>query len=263
MKFVDAHLHLSDSEYNGKIEEIVVDARHSNVVALVSNAMDLQTSLRNLELSERYSGLVYAAVGIHPWNVKHVTPEELGETVELVLQHKKYGGRIVAVGEIGLDFTYVKDEKSQGLQLKVFHEMLLAAEKSLLPTIIHSRGTAVEIMDILTSYNLKKVLFHWFSRPLSMLTQIVDRGYFITEGPRLVYSNRLQEIVRRIPLTNLLTETDGPVRFGGPFKGRMTKPSFVLKVVDVVARVKKMGKMEVASQIIENFARFFNVVILA
>jgi len=257
MRFVDAHIHLSDPEYDQRVGEIVEDAKRSNVVALVSNSMDLQTSLLSLQLAEDYSGLVYAALGIHPWNARNLSPNETQDVTSLIFQRRE---KVVAVGEIGLDFRYAGSEELRNLQLQVFHEMLRTAEKLSLPVIIHSRETAPEIMSLLPSYNLKKVLLHWLSSKfVGLLPQIVDRGYYITEGPPTAYSRGIREVIRRIPLVNLLTETDGPVRFGGPFKGEMTKPSFVPLVVEAIAQIKGMKETEVADQILKNFANFFGV----
>jgi len=257
MKFVDAHIHLSDPEYDQRVGKIVEDAKRSNVVALVSNSMDLQTSLLSLQLAEEYLGLVYAALGIHPWNARNLSPNETQDVTSLIFQRRE---KVVAVGEIGLDFRYAVSEELRDLQLQVFHEMLRTAEKLSLPVIIHSRETAPEIMSLLPSYNLKKVLLHWLSSKfVGLLPQIVDRGYYITEGPPTAYSRGIKEVIRRIPLANLLTETDGPVRFGGPFKGEMTKPSFIPLVVEAIAQIKGMKETEVADQILKNFANFFGV----
>jgi len=255
MKFVDAHIHLSDPEYNQKVGKIVEDAKRSNVVALVSNSMDLQTSLVSLQLAEEHPSLVYAALGIHPWNIRNLSPNEMKDVTNLIFQSKE---KVVAVGEIGLDFKYARSEELQDSQLQVFHEMLRTAEKTSLPVIIHSRETAPKIMSLLPSYDLKKVLFHWFSsRFIGLLPQIVDHEYYITEGPPTVYSSGVREVIERIPLTNLLTETDGPVRFGGPFKGEMTTPSFIPSVVKAIAQIKSMKETEVADQILKNFANLF------
>jgi len=259
MKFVDAHIHLSDPEYSQKVDELVKDAKLSNVVALVSNSMDLQTSLESLRLVEEHPRLVHAALGIHPWAVKQLLPNELEDTVNLILQHGASSKKIVAVGEIGLDLTYSKDMNLQDMQLRVFQEMLKAAEKTTLPVIIHSRGTITQIMNILPSYGVRKILLHWFSHPMKLLSEAIERGYYITEGPPSVYSHHIQEIIKQTPLTSLLTETDGPVRFSGPFKNEMTTPSFIPLVVDAISQLKKVNKTDVANQIIKNFADFFGI----
>jgi TatD DNase family protein len=118
----------------------------------------------------------------------------------------------------------------------------------------------VQIVEMLPSYNLKKILLHWFSNPISVLPKVVERGYYITEGLPVVYSNGIGEVIRRIPLTNLLTETDGPVRFfKPPFNGRRTTPAFIPAVVEAIAKIKKMDAADAAGQIIKNFEKFFGV----
>lgn len=256
MRLVDAHIHLSDPEYAGQTDAIVTDAKTSEVVALVSNASDYQTSLESLKLAEKYPELVYVALGIHPWNVNILKENELEDTIKLITNHKQ-NKAVVAIGEIGLDCKY---EASWEQQLIVFDRMLRLAEKLNLPVIIHSRGTAEFIVETLPSYNLKHVLLHWFSHPLTALYEAIDHDYYITEGPPIVYSNGIREVVTKVPLTRFLTETDGPVLFRKPpFNGQMTKPSFVSNVVSTVAEIKKMHIEDAAEQIIKNFETFFDV----
>jgi TatD DNase family protein len=256
MKLVDAHVHLSDAEYTNHVDELMMDAERSNVVALVSNSMDLETSLGTLKLAEKYPGRVYAALGIHPWNVNVLKEDELEKTVNLISE-RCHDKSVVAIGEIGLDCKY---ETVWDQQLAVFDKMLHLGEKLDLPVIIHSRGTTDIIVDMLPSYKLKRVLLHWFSHPMSALYKAVEKGYFITEGPPVVYSNGIREVVKRVPLANFLTETDGPVIFRKrPFGGQMTSPSFIPSVVEAVAEIKKMAVEEVASQIVKNFETFFNI----
>ena len=254
MKLTDAHLHLSDAEYAGHIDELIADARNAGVVALVTNSMDLKTSQSDYELAEKYSGLVYPALGIHPWNVNVLKESELEETIELIQRQK---GVVKAIGEIGLDYKY---ETIWEKQMMVFDRMLHLAESLDLPVIIHSRGTTERIVDMLPSYRLKRVLLHWFSYPMNALLKAMDRGYFITEGPPATYSMGIREVVDKVQLTNLLTETDGPVKyFKKPFSGQLTKPSFIRSVVEAVAEIKKMPVDDVADRIAKNFEVFFKV----
>jgi len=256
MKLIDAHIHLSDEEYSKCVHEVIAEAKSANVVALVSNSMDLKTSVESLRLAEQYSGMVYAALGIHPWNVNVLTEEELRRTVELI-SGQTQNRALVAIGEIGLDSKY---EKIWDKQLTVFNEMLRLAEKLDLPVIIHSRGTTAQIVDMLPSYKLRKVLLHWFSNPISALEKALEKGYYITEGPPTAYSNGIREVVRRTPLTKLLTETDGPVRFyRSPFNGKRTTPAFISTVVEAISEIKKIDATIVAEQIIKNFEGFFGV----
>ena len=256
MKLVDAHIHLSDPEYAQHTDEVIADAKNSGVNALVSNATDLGTSVASLELGERNPNLVYTALGIHPWNINVLKDNELDDTLKLI-QDQAQKKTIVAIGEIGLDSKY---EKTWEKQLEVFDKMLQMAEKVSLPVIVHSRGTTERIVDMLPSYKLKNVLLHWFSYPLAALSKAVEHGYCITEGPPTVYSSGIREVIEQVPLTNLLTETDGPVKYyKQPFNGQLTKPSFVRLVVEAVAEIKRMNAEKIADQIATNFENFFNV----
>jgi TatD DNase family protein len=256
MKLIDAHIHLSDAEYAKHVDELVAEAKNSEVIALVSNSMDLETSLGSLKLAEKYPNHVYPALGIHPWNVNILKENELEDTLKLITEQSQKNN-VTAIGEIGLDYKY---ETIWDKQMAVFDKMLHLAEKLNLPVIIHSRGTTAQIVDMLPSYKLTRILLHWFSHPMSALYKAVEHGYFITEGPPVAYSNGIREVVKKVPLTNLLTETDGPVTYRkAPYNGQLTRPSFIRTVVEAIAEVKNMPVTDVAEQIALNFERFFNI----
>lgn len=254
--YVDAHIHLTDEGYDGQIDEIIEEARQSRVVALVSNSMDFKTSSATLKMAKKYGGIVLGAVGIHPWTVQTMADSEVFAVQDLI--EKQCGStELVAVGEIGLDSKY---KSVWDNQVTVFNEMLRLAERFDLPVIVHSRGTAEQVLGMLSSYNLTKVVLHWFSGPMSALSKVVDRGYCITEGPSTLYSNGIREIIDKVPLANLMTETDGPVNyFKLPFKGKRTTPAFIPTVVRSIAEIKKMSVENVALQIRGNFEAFFEV----
>jgi len=256
MKLVDAHIHLSDAEYNGHLDEVIADAKTSGTVALVTNSLDLKTCQNDIKLAEQYPDLVYPALGIHPWNINHLKEDELQQTIDFILEQSQKK-RLAAIGEIGLDYKY---ETIWENQMLVFDKMLHLAEQLNLPVIIHSRGTTDKIVEMLQSYNVKRVLLHWFSHPIETLEKAIDQGYFITEGPPVVYSNGIREVVKQAPLTNLLTETDGPVTYyKKPFNGQLTKPSHIQTVLEAVAEIKSLPVEEVAEQIAKNFEAFFDI----
>ncbi len=256
MKIVDAHVHLSDKDYTGYIDVLMEDAKVVGALALVSNAMDYDSCISALQLKQQHPDLIHVALGIHPWNVNILKESELENTTKLLTEeHAK--GNVLAVGEIGLDCKY---ETVWEQQLFVFDKMLRLGEKLELPVIIHSRGTAAFIVDMLPSYNLKRVLLHWFSHPMTALKQAMDRNYYITEGPPAVYSSGIREVIANTPLTNLLTETDGPVLYRkSPFDGQMTRPSFIQEVVKAIADIKHLPAEDVAAQVVQNFQTFFNL----
>ena len=255
MRFVDAHIHLSDEEYSGCVDDILQEAKDSNVVALVSNSMDLKTCVGSLELAERFPGTVYAALGIHPWTVNDLTDDQFQQIVDFI--SKTQNKNLVAIGEIGLDFKYTKIWDKQ---LRVFDSMLHLAEKLELPVIIHSRGTTAQIVDMLPSYKIKKVLLHWFSNPISALAKAVDRGFYISEGAPVTFSSGICDVIKKVPMENLLTETDGPVRFfRPPFEGKRTSPAFVPTIAKAIAELRGMDLESVADRIEKNFEDFFGI----
>ncbi len=254
MRLVDAHVHLSDAQYAGHIDELIADAKNVGVVALVTNSMDLETCRSDLKLAEKYAGLVYPALGIHPWNVNVLKEGELEQTIDLIQSQKSV---VKAIGEIGLDYKY---ETVWEKQMMIFDKMLHLAETLDLPVIIHSRGTTDKIVNMLPSYRLRRVLLHWFSHPMTALYRAMDNGYFITEGPPAAYSSGIREVIEKVSLTQFLTETDGPVTYyKRPYNGELTKPSFIRSVVEAVAEIRKMQVADVAEQIAENFEGFFNI----
>jgi len=256
MYLVDAHIHLSDPEYSGHLAEIIADAKLAGVSALVTNSVDLKSCQNDIKLAEQYPDLIYPALGIHPWNVNFLKQDELQETIAFILQQSQKR-RLMAIGEIGLDYKY---ETIWAQQMFVFDKMLHLAEQLGLPVIIHSRGTTDKIVDMLQSYNVKRVVLHWFSHPMETLSKAIDLGYFITEGPPVVYSNGIREVVQQTPLTNLLPETDGPVLYRKkPFNGQLTKPSYVKDVLQAIAEIKNVPFCEVAEQVAKNFEDFFSV----
>jgi TatD DNase family protein len=254
MKLIDAHIHLSDTEYIGYVDELIVDAKNAGVKALVTNSMDLKTCQNDIKISQLYPDIVYPALGIHPWNVNVLKENELQETIDFIQKQK---GTLKAIGEIGLDYKY---ETTWEAQTMVFDKMLHLAETLDLPVIIHSRGTTDKVVEMLPSYRLKQVLLHWFSHPMTALIKAIDNGYFITEGPPVTYSNGIREVVEETPLTNLMTETDGPVTYWKqPYNGQLTKPSYLRYVVEAIAEIKKIPVEDVAEQIVRNFEGFFNI----
>jgi TatD DNase family protein len=254
MRLIDAHVHLSEAEYTGHIDELIADAKNAGVLALMTNSTNLKSCQNDIALAEKYPDLVYPALGIHPWNVNNLLENEVENTITFILEHKN---AVKAIGEIGLDNKY---ETIWEKQTSVFDKMLHLAEQLDAPVIIHSRGTTDKIVEMLPSYRVKKVLLHWFSYPMTALVKAIDNGYYITEGPPVTYSNGIREVVDKAPLTNLLTETDGPVTYWKqPYNGQLTKPSYIRNVVAAIAEIKKSSVEEVAEQIAHNFETFFNI----
>jgi len=251
LNYVDAHLHLSDAGYSGLIEEVLDDAAKNGVDYLLSNGMDYDSSVRTLALANQYKNRVLAAVGLHPWTATNSDGKLSLDIFEKLVEENRQN--ITAIGEIGLDGQYSQDEAKKLRQREVFQFFLRLAEHCKLPVIVHSRLAIEDVLSILPSFTLPKVVLHWYSGPAEYLQQITDQGYLITIGPNILYTKRTAEIARHADLTIILTETDGPVSYFGPFKGRPTRPAFVIDVVKKIAEIKNQNIDQIRNRVWNNF----------
>ena len=252
MSYVDAHIHLADPAYKGRVESVLDDARQNGITQLLSNAVDYDTSLETISLAKQYGHSVLAAVGLHPSTVVNKGNSDQDKFEDLLDEHGRY---VSAIGEIGLDGKYTQDEGKTRLQKETFRFFLGLAERKRLPVVIHSRLALDDVLDDLSRFDPPRVLLHWYDGPTQKLKLIQDRGYLISIGPSLLYSKRIAEIARASDLSIILTETDGPVSYHGSFEGKMTQPSFVIDVVKKIAETKSMNVETVRETILNNFRR--------
>jgi len=253
MSYIDAHTHLADPGYEGKIDELMEDAKQHDVAFLLSNSIDYESSLETLKLAKQHPGRVLAAVGVHPSTATKTDNLHLEEVKGLVEANRAH---VRAVGEIGLDGTYPGDEAAKGRQKETFRFFLNLAERMRLPVTVHSRQAADETLGMLADFHIPNVLLHWYDGPVENLQPMKERGYFISVGPALLYSRRISEIATAADINMLLTETDGPVVYRGLFGDRLTEPSMVVDVVRKIAELKAMSQDAVKAAILTNFQRY-------
>lgn len=253
MSYVDAHLHLADPGYAGKIEAIIEDAARSKVTGLLSNGVDYDSSVQTISVAKQHGGTVFAAVGVHPWTVVNKPTLDLSQFERLLNENR---GHVKAIGEIGLDGKYTQDEEKRSRQRQTFQFFLRMAEERRLPVVVHSRLAVDEVLNELTRFDLPRVLLHWYDGPVEKLETIKDRRYLISMGPSLLYSRRIAEIARKADLSMILSETDGPVTYHGPFEGKMTQPSFVIDVIRKLAEIRSEKVETIRYAVWTNFQRF-------
>lgn len=251
MSYVDAHIHLAG--YAGRIEAVVEDAKKNGIAHLLSNATDYASSIDTISLAQRFEGLVIGSVGVHPWTVVNSPSLSLEKFENLFDEHSD---RIKVIGEIGLDGKYTQDEEKKKAQRETFQFFLRLAEQKRLPVTVHSRLATDDTFEELSRFNPPRVLLHWYDGPMEDLKLIQDRGYFISIGPSLLTAKRITEIALKADLSIILSETDGPVKYHGPFEGRSTQPSFVIDVVRKLAEIKSMKADDVRDSLWRNFQRF-------
>ena len=246
----DAHIHLSDPEYSGDMEYIIT-AMDKMKMRACCVSMDNSSSSSTLELGKR-SPLVLPFIGIHP----EKADDDLDAMISLVT---KNSDKISGIGEIGLDKTYVSDERGFARQVKVFQELLLLAEKLGKPVSIHSRKTLDEIFSILPSYSIPGMLLHWFSGSKKQLQQAMDLGCFVSYGPAMVYSQDKQVLLLQTRPDKILLETDGPVRFSRCFGFKSAQITFLPSVLFCAANLLGKSYDEMLYAIEKNMNSYLGV----
>lgn len=248
----DTHAHLNMSKYNNKLDKIYENARNNNVKEILVVGMDLKTSIRAIEIANTYPN-TYASVGIHPAYVN--------ESNHLELDYLYNNDKVVALGEIGLDFYWTSDNKE--LQLKVFEEQLLKAIKLNLPVIIHTRSSFDETYEILLKYKGKlSGVLHCFSSNYGDALKTIELGFLIgIDGPITFKNNNeeLIEIVEKIDLKHILIETDSPYLTPIPFRGKENEPANVLYVARKIAEIKNISIEEVIKTTTNNAHKLFKI----
>ena len=238
MSFVDAHIHLADPGYTGRVEEVVENAKRHNVSCMLSNATDYETSIATISLAKQYPSKVLAAVGVHPFTATKTESAQLEKFEALLDENADW---VRAIGEIGLDGKYTQDTLIKNRQKEIFRFFLAQAEERKLPAVVHSRQAAAEVLDTLAEFKIPRILFHWYDGSIENLHLFKERGYWISIGPAVLYFAPNQRNRTPADLSLILSETDGPVSYHGLFEDELTQPSFVVAVVQKIAEIKGLS----------------------
>lgn len=233
---IDTHCHLGYDDYEN-LDEII---KNMDGIMIASGCND-KTNKEVLELINKYPN-VYGTLGIHPEEVDNIT-EESFKLIEDNINNPK----IVGIGEIGLDYYWVKDNKEKQKELLI--KQLELATKYKKTVVIHSRDSIQDIYNILKEYNLKGTI-HCFSSSLEMAKEFIKLGYKIGIGGVVTFknSNKLQEIVKELDLKDILIETDSPYLTPEPYRGKKNNPTLVYYVAKKISELKDIEVEKVISQ---------------
>jgi TatD DNase family protein len=251
---IDSHAHLHMDEFNEDRSDVVQRAKEVGLTALITIGTSVADSERALETAMRYD-FVYASVGVHPHEVKDMDSSTVDSLRELARREK-----VVAVGEIGLDFYYLHSPKE--LQFHHFADQLDLAVELDLPVIIHDRDAHRETMEFLAyrKGRLRGVL-HCFSGDVEMAAKCVDLGFYISIAGPVTYkkSEPLQKIAGQMPIETLLVETDAPYLAPQPWRGKRNEPAYVVETARRVAELRgiSLAKLEEATE--QNTRRLFGL----
>jgi len=251
----DSHAHLDSSRFDDDRDGIIKEAKEKGLQYIINPGADLNTSIEAVNLAEKYD-MIYAAVGVHPHDVKDIDEDTLTIIKSLTTRNK-----VVAIGEIGLDFYY--DHSPREEQRKWFKRQIELAQEVKLPIIIHDRDAHGEVFDILKEYNVGEFgcVMHCYSGSLELAKEYIKRGIYISLAGPVTFKNasKTYEVAKEIPLEWLLVETDSPYLTPVPYRGHRNQPAYVQYVAQKIAEAKGISFEKVAEQTNENARRLFNL----
>ncbi|MDO8460356.1 MAG: TatD family hydrolase [Nanoarchaeota archaeon] len=248
MVYIDVHCHI-DMYSDEELPAIIERARKAGVGIIVNNGINAETNRKTLGLIEKYDD-IKGAMGIYPCEALNMKDGEIEREIEFIRSNKD---KIVAIGEVGLDFK--EDGKEHVKQERVFRKMIELAKELDKPIIVHSRKAEERCIEILEEMKVQKVMMHCFSGKLKLVERIRDNGWFFSIPANVKNSEQFQNIVKMVDIKQLLCETDSP--FLHPDREKNNEPANVVVSYEMIAKIKNLKLKEVEKQIEKNYRKLF------
>ena len=251
----DTHAHYYDEAFDPDRDALLSALPERGVALVVCPGCDLASSEQSVALAGRYPFL-YAAAGYHPENLEGVSLSDL-DGVRALCGHEK----VVAVGEIGLDYYWVKTPEGRAFSRDMFDAQLSLAEELDLPAIVHDRDAHRDCLDMVRAHPNARGVFHCYSGSLEDAKVLVDRGWMLSFTGNITFQNarRAPEILKWLPLDRLMLETDAPYMAPEPYRGRRCDSTMIARSAETVARLRGLTREEVEDITLENGKRFFGI----
>lgn len=248
----DTHAHYDDECFDEDRFELLDEMLASDVRGIINCGCTVESSKTSITFAEKYPQ-IYAAVGIHPQNAAEEAEDAL-QKIEELAKHEK----VVAIGEIGLDYHY--DYTPKDMQIEYFEKQILLAKKLDLPVIVHDREAHQDCVEMLLKYKPRGVM-HCFSGSVETAKQLTDIGFYIGLGGSVTFKNAKKpaEVAASIDLERLLLETDCPYMTPVPFRGRRNNSSLIIHTAEKIAELRGITAQEVIDTARENTYRLFNI----
>ncbi|MDJ1110334.1 MULTISPECIES: TatD family hydrolase [Staphylococcaceae] len=252
---IDTHVHLNADQYDEDLQEVIDRARKNGIDRMIVVGFDEKTIKRTMKLIEDYD-FVYGVIGWHPVDAIDFT-DEYYEWIKELSKHPK----IVAIGEMGLDYHWDKSPKD--IQKEVFKRQIQLAKEVKLPIVIHNREATHDVIEILKSENAQEVggVMHSFSGSPETCDEVLKLNFVISLGGPVTFKNAKQpkEVAKHVPLDKLLVETDAPYLTPHPYRGKRNEPMHVKLVAEEIAELRGITLEEVALQTTANAERLFKM----
>jgi len=250
---IDSHAHYDNKRFKEDADILVTSLPSKGVELVINVGCDMQTSKNSIKLAKKYPH-VYATVGVHPHSSKTLNEENLQKLKELTKNEK-----VVAVGEIGLDFYH--DFSPRDIQRQWFKHQLELADELDLPVIIHSREANQEVFDTILYSDVRKGVIHSFSGDWKLALRYVELGFFIGISGVVTFdkTNQLQSAVKEIPLDRILMETDCPYLTPAPHRSKRNDSTMLVYVAEAIAQIKDVTVDTVCNQTAKNVCTLFSI----
>ncbi len=245
---VDTHAHLCGKSFDHDRQVVIERALQAGIGAILIVAETLEDAQRNLALAAKYPCLK-AAAGLYP---EYAGVAEAGRMKDFIRSHS---GRLYAVGEVGLDFWIAREEPARDMQRLVFRQFIDLARELGLPLNVHSRSAGRQAVALLLENEARKVQMHAFDGRAAAALPAVEAGFFFSIPPSVVRSRQKQKLVKQLPLSCLLLESDSPVL--GPDPAQRNEPANVLVALQAIADIKRIARQEVLEAVRENTCRLY------
>ncbi len=248
---IDTHSHINFEEYKENFEDFLSDLQNNDIEKVIIPGVEPSTFNEIITLTEKYD-MLYGAIGIHPSEYKTYTEASEKEIIN-GLSLKK----IIAVGEIGLDYYWEQDTKKE--QKEIFIKQLEIAKNYHFPVLIHDREAHEDTYNILNDFNLENVIYHCFSGDTEFAKKCIDKGYYIAIGGVVTFKNavNLKETAKIIPLDRMLLETDAPYLTPVPYRGKLNTPKYLKYIAQEIAKLRNIDVETVKQKTTENAKRIF------
>ena len=258
MKFFDNHAHLDDEKFDEDREELIKKIHNDEIDKFVSAGYSLESSKKSIELSKKYN-FIYSTCGISPNDIPQ-NEEELWKELSEIKKLAKENNKVVAIGEIGLDYHWNTENKE--LQKKAFIEQIIIANELNLPIQIHTRDAVMDTLEILKQNNVnKKGIFHCCPLNRELVKEGLKLGFYISFAGPVTFKNskNANEIIEMVPNEKMLIETDSPYLSPDPLRGKRNDPRNVKYIAKKIAEVKNITIEEVADITYENAMKILNL----
>lgn len=259
MKIFDTHAHYDDERYEKDLPQVIEDNYENGVEKIINASYDLESSMRSKKLADRFDNIYYA-VGIHPDSVKENIDEDIGK-LENIIQEYKDRTKLVAIGEIGLDYHYTKENKL--LQKEYLEKQLELAIKYNLPVIIHCRDASDDMFHVLNDDKYKElsIVFHCFQPTDAIVNLVIKRKWYIGLGGNLTYKRSAHSIdlIKLVPLDQIIVETDAPYLAPEPVRGTRNESKNIKYVIEKLSEIKDVDVKTLQNILYDNSIKLFRI----